>query len=102
MITTQYRRIELVIKVFNHELIRYDEKTKVYVPRNIVSSEIVKLQNSSCNHKSEEKKLEVLISFLRSQMQEQPNRSRFIQMDAKTVNEYFNDKVMTVYIENND
>ena len=98
MIKTQLGSSEFVIRILSNELDSYEEETKVLLPRSIVCSEIVRLQNQSENTATNQRKLLLLVSNFHAQKTRNSYKKRFVQMKAKTVSECFNETIVPVYI----
>lgn len=98
MIKTQMESSKIVIRILSNELDSYEEETEVLLPRSIVCSEIVRLQNQSENTATNQKKLLLLVNSFHTQATKNFYKKRFVQMKARTVSECFNEKVVPVYI----
>ena len=89
---------KIVIRILSNELEDYEKETEVLLPRSIVCSEIVRLQNQSENTATNQKKLLLLVNTFHAQKTKNFYKKRFVQMEAKTVSECFNEKIVPVYI----
>ncbi len=88
-----------MMKVHSDKLGDYDENTPIFVPRSTISFEIVRLQNDGKKTDKKNKQLISLINTLSSETNDSIQKRRFVRMSVKSVRECFNDKVVTVYVD---
>lgn len=101
MKSNQLGGINTITKINSADLDKYDEDMTVFITRNVVCTEIAKLQNTIKNDDDYEKLFLLMESLY---FPENKNRShkfsfKFIEVTVKIVNECFPQKSIPIYVD---
>lgn len=93
--------INTITKINSTELDKYDDNMTVFITKNIVCTEIAKLQNTIKSDADYEKLFLLMDSLHISENENMSNKFalKFIEVTVKVVNECFPHKSIPIYID---